>query len=601
MFVTNHLNKLWNGGLDPRTANPISLRERRTLSTTLFAVIPVVLLLFISNYYTGGERDNLYIALGTLMLVISLYIQAYTSQQLIASQLPIMSFWGVMCIAMMTVGVGGNTWAWLLCLPGIASLVAGRAAGVIWALICVITLWFFAYLEYTGYAFEFAPTVTGTNPITLAFEATMVLIMLTAATFVFVSGQLNAERKLNSTVNQLEREVHERTLAENEAKQSELAKSSFLAAMSHELRTPLNGVIGASQLLKMGELPSKKKELVDVVLHSSEILLELINNVLDLSRLDSHDIELESIPVDLRELLISTAAPLGFQAREKGVKFSIVVEDDIPEWIQGDPTRLRQVILNIVGNAVKFTNTGEISIIADTALERVRLKVTDTGIGISKQAQSSLFEPYVQADVATMRKFGGSGLGLTIVKKLVTAMGGKIAIDSVPGRGSTFTIFMPMKKASAPKATAVEIKDTRLPKLSVVVADDNAVNRMVLSRMLEQDGHSVVTMSNGKEVLEYLPDHNVNLILMDLQMPVMDGVAAMRKIRSMRGRKSETPIIAVTANVVSETPEDVLKQGMNAFLSKPFMQAELREAMQKAVVKGLQAPSVQPKTLSAER
>jgi signal transduction histidine kinase/AmiR/NasT family two-component response regulator len=601
MFLIDHLNTLWNGGLNPKTATPISLRERRTLSTTLFAVIPVVMLLFISNYYTGGERDNLYIALGTATLVISLYIQAYTNQQLIASQLPLMSFWGVMSLAMMTVGVGGNTWAWLLCLPGIASLVAGRVAGVIWAIICVITLWFFAYLEYTGYAFEFAPATTGSDPITLAFEATMVLVMLTAATFVFVSGQLNAERKLNSTVNQLEREVHERTLAENEAKQSELAKSSFLAAMSHELRTPLNGVIGASQLLKVGELPSKKKELVDVVLHSSETLLELINNVLDLSRLDSNEIELESIPVDLRELLNSTAAPLGFQAREKGVKFSIVVEDDIPEWIQADPTRLRQVILNIVGNAVKFTNTGEISIIVDTALERVRLKVTDTGIGIPKQAQSSLFEPYVQADLATMRKFGGSGLGLTIVKKLVTAMGGKIVVDSVSGRGSTFTIFMPMKRVGAPKKKVAEKKDTRLPKLSVVVADDNAVNRMVLSRMLEQDGHSVVTMSNGKEVLEYLPDHDVSLILMDLQMPVMDGVAAMRRIRSMRGRKSETPIIAVTANVVSETPEDVIKQGMNAFLSKPFMHSELREAMQQAVVKGLQARSVQPKVLSAER
>lgn len=601
MFITDHFKRLWNGGLNPVTADATSLRERRTLSTTLFAVIPVVILLFVSNYYTGGERDNLYIALGTAMLVISLYIQAYTSQQKLAAQLPIMSFWGVMCVAMMTVGISGNTWAWLLCLPAIASLVSGRMSGVVWAVICALTLWFFAYLEYTGFDFEFAPSTVGAEPIAMAFEATMVLIMLTAATFVFISGQLNAERKLMLTVNDLEREVHERTLAENEAKQSELTKSSFLSAMSHELRTPLNGVIGASQLLKQGELPSKKRELVDVVLHSSQTLLELINNVLDLSRLDSHEIELESIPLDIRELMSSTTAPLGFQAREKGVKFNVVVEDDIPEWIEGDPTRLRQVILNLVGNAVKFTNTGEISIVADTALERIRFKIEDTGIGISKEAQSSLFEPYVQADIAIMRKFGGSGLGLTIVKKLVTTMGGKIVVDSVPGRGSTFTVFLPLKRTKAPRVKESEPKDKRIPRMSIVVADDNAVNCMILSRMLEQDGHRVVTMSNGKEVLEYLPEHDVNLIFMDLQMPVMDGVAAMRKIRALRGRKAEIPIIAVTANVVSETPEDVIRQGMDEFLSKPFLQAELREKMQKVMSGRLVAPQAQPKSLSAER
>ncbi|NKB32837.1 MAG: response regulator [Pseudomonadales bacterium] len=601
MLLTDHLRKLWNGGLNPAKANPTSLRERRTLSTTIFAVIPVVILLFISNYYTGGERDNLYIALASGMLLVSLYIQAYTSQQLIASQLPIMSFWAVICIAMMTVGVSGNTWAWLLCMPAIASLVAGRAAGIIWALACALTLWFFAYLEFTGFTFEFALATTNAQPFAMAFEATMVLIMLTAATFVFVSGQLNAERKLNSTVNQLEREVHERALAENEARQSEQAKSSFLAAMSHELRTPLNGVIGASQLLKVGELPSKKRELVDVVLYSSQTLLELINNVLDLSRLDSHEIELESIPVDLRELIGSAMAPLSFQAREKGVKFSAVVEDDIPEWIVGDPTRLRQVMINLVGNAVKFTNTGEITVVVDTALERIRLKIEDTGIGISKDAQSSLFEPYVQADIATMRKFGGSGLGLTIVKKLITAMGGKIVVDSVPGRGSTFTVFMPLKRTRAPVKKLTEVKETRLPKMSVLVADDNAVNRMVLSRMLEQDGHRVVSMSNGKEVLEYLPDHDVNMVFMDLQMPVMDGVAAMRKIRNMRGRKAETPIIAVTANVVSETPEDVIKQGMDAFLAKPYLHTELREAMHNAAAKSPVAPVAHSKRMGAER
>jgi CheY-like chemotaxis protein len=219
---------------------------------------------------------------------------------------------------------------------------------------------------------------------------------------------------------------------------------------------------------------------------------------------------------------------------------------------------------------VKFTNTGEVSVVLDTALERMRLKVTDTGIGINTQAQSSLFEPYVQADKTTMRKFGGSGLGLTIVKQLVSAMGGKIVVNSVPGRGSIFTVFLPMKSMRPPAIKPTSRSEIKLPSLSVVVADDNAVNRMVLSRLLEADGHKVVTMSNGREELDYLPDHVVSVIMMDLQMPVMDGVTAVRKIRAMDGSRSTIPVIAVTAKVVHEDPRDLIRSGMTVFLSKPF-------------------------------
>ncbi len=583
MFLINHLKFLWNGGLQPSASDPITLRERRTLSTTIFFVLPVAIGLIVSNFYTGGERDNIYIAVATVVVFFGLYLQAYFNQQLLASQIPLFAFWVVMCLAMLSVGVWANTWAWLLCLPAIASMVAGRMAGVIWAVICAITLWVFAYMQFTGYEFAFSGPMEGFQPLTLAFEASLVLLMLASATFVFRNTQVKAEKRLNETVHQLEKEVHERTLAENEARQSEQAKASFLAAMSHELRTPLNGVIGASQLLKEGDLPSKKKELVDVVLQSSETLLELINNVMDLSRLDSQLIELEKVPVNLAELLRSTLAPLAFQAKEKAVKFSLVIEDDIPEFVLGDPTRLRQILLNLVGNAVKFTNTGEIDIVLDTALERLRLKVSDTGIGITKQAQASLFEPYVQAEKTTMRRFGGSGLGLTIVKQLVSAMEGKIVVNSVPGRGSTFTVFLPLQKAKAPAIKPTSRADINLPSLSIVVADDNAVNRMVLSRLLEADGHKVVTMSNGREVLDYLPDHIVNVIMMDLQMPVMDGVTAVRKIRSMDGSRSTIPVIAVTANVVHEDPSDLIASGMTGFLGKPFRQEELRSALQKAM------------------
>jgi len=583
MFLINHLKFLWNGGLDPALANPVQLRERRTLSSTIFFVLPIAVGLFISNYYTGGERDNIYIAIATLIVFFGLYLQAYFNQQLLASQIPIFSFWAVMCLAMSTVGVSGNTWAWLLCLPAIGSLVAGRTAGVLWSIICAATLWTFAYLQATGHEFEYATLGVATQPLTLAFEATLVLIMLTTATFVFRSGQVEAERKLNRTVKQLEKEVHDRTIAENEARQSEQAKASFLAAMSHELRTPLNGVIGAAQLLMGGELSSKKKELMDVVLQRSETLMELINIVLDLSRLDSNSISLEAVPINIRELLRTTLAPLGFQAKSKELKFTIIIEDDVPDYIEGDPTRLRQILLNLVGNAVKFTTVGEITVVLDTALERLRLKITDTGIGIAKQAQASLFEPYVQANLSTMRKFGGSGVGLTIVKQVVSAMQGKIVVQSVPGRGTSFTVFLPLKQTSAPKIKLDKPDTIKLPALSIVVADDNAVNRMVLSRMLEEDGHSVVTLSNGKEVVEYMADHEASVILMDLQMPILDGMSAVRKIRAMSGPRSTTPVIAVTANVVPQHRQEIMDSGMNGFLGKPFRKEELREALRQSL------------------
>ena len=284
-------------------------------------------------------------------------------------------------------------------LSAISSLVAGRLSGVLWAFICGITLWSFAWLQYNGYQFEFGSVTTGIEPLVLAFEATLVLIMLTVAIFIFRSGQLSAEERLNSTVNQLEKEVHDRSLAEAEARQSEEAKSTFLAAMSHELSPPpLNGVIGASHLLQNdGGLSQKKQELVNVVLRSSETLLELINNVLDLSRLDADAIELEREPLDLRDVVGSSVEPLRFQAQEKGLSFNLLVENDLPAWIKGDSARLLQVVLNLVGNAVKSTNSGEVSVIVDTALERICTKISDIGIGIPTKAQASLFEPYVQA------------------------------------------------------------------------------------------------------------------------------------------------------------------------------------------------------------
>lgn len=252
MFLIIHLKLLWNAGLPPASADPVRLRERRTLSTTIFFVLPVAIGLIVSNYYTGVERDNVYIAIATVVVFLGLYLKAYFNQQLLASQIPLAAYWVVMCLTMTSVGVWANTWAWLLCLPAIGFLVAGRIAGVVWTVIYILTLWVFAYMQYSGYEFPFSGPMEGDRALTLAFEASLVVVMLYSAAFVFRNAQTTAEKKLSDTVKELEKVVHDRTFAENEARQSKQAKASFLAAMNHELRTPLNGVIGASQLLMDG-------------------------------------------------------------------------------------------------------------------------------------------------------------------------------------------------------------------------------------------------------------------------------------------------------------------------------------------------------------
>lgn len=585
MSFKSHIQKLWNGGLDPANSDPIALRERRTISTTAFVLIPVAMLLMLSNLYTNAERDNPQIAAALVVVLSCIYIQAYFNQQKLAANLGIFSFWVVVAVAMNATGVWGRAWAWLLPIAPIATLVAGRVSGGIWALICLATLWVFSILQSNGYEFALAQQLATDPPQFVAIEGSIIMCMLTIATFIFRTTQSRTERNLRDTVNLLEQEVAERKMAEDEARRSEQAKSAFLEAMSHELRTPLNGVIGASRLLQDSGMPAGKRELVDIIMESSESLLELSNNVLDLSSLDSGKVKLEKIPIDIRELVAKTLVPLQFQAGKKGFEIVSQFDEALPHLILGDPTRLRQILINLVGNAVKFTDKGEVRIEVDLALERLRFRISDTGVGIPKHAQANLFEPYIQADVETMRRYGGSGLGLAIVKKLVNAMGGKIMVQSVPLEGSTFTFFIPFEKADHVRLTQAGTGSRKLPSLRLMVVDDNAVNRMVLARLLEKDEHDVISFSSGREALDYLTDHDVDAILMDILMPGMDGITTMRKIRAMESRISSVPIIAITANVKKGDSKLVLDAGMDGFVGKPFRYEELLSVLQKGLRK----------------
>lgn len=533
------------------------------------------------NAARGLHGDNPIIGAGLLLVFMALYVQAKWNAPKFAANIGVVGFWGILVLVMLSSGLLGQTWLWLFGVPAIAALLGGLMSGIFWSVVSALSIWGFTALQITGRLTldDEVKTFDNAYVLGLAFEGTLVLALLCIAVLIFRHAENAAQESLKSSVLSLKREVHHRALAEENARNSERSKSTLLATMSHELRTPLNGVIGAIQLLIQSDLESEKTEYANVALDSGEILLELINNIMDLSSLESGSIKLEKIAIDLRIFLKKTTAPFEFQARSRDLDFVLDIDESAPHYIMGDPTRLRQLLINLVGNALKFTESGEVSIKAEIKNDRLGIVISDSGIGIPEEAQVSLFEPYVQADSSTTRKYGGSGLGLSIVKKLITAMDGSIAVNSVPGKGSQFTISLPCEVSELKPLEAEEVVQYEVIPLKILVADDNAVNRMVLSRLLEKDGHSVVSVSNGREAVDYIIHHEVDAVLMDIQMPELDGIAATEQIRNFNSEKSTTPIIAITANTSSEAIERMLKSGMNNYVAKPFKYEDLRDVL----------------------
>jgi signal transduction histidine kinase len=581
VFLKQQLLYLWNGGLDPDRAGPNELRERRTISTSILLLAPVGGVVMVINAARGLHGDNPIIGAGLLLVFMALYVQAKWNAPKFAANIGVVGFWGILVLVMLSSGLLGQTWLWLFGVPAIAALLGGLMSGIFWSVVSALSIWGFTALQITGRLTldDEVKTFDNAYVLGLAFEGTLVLALLCIAVLIFRHAENAAQESLKSSVLSLKSEVHHRALAEENARDSERSKSTLLATMSHELRTPLNGVIGAIQLLIQSDLESEKTEYANVALDSGEILLELINNIMDLSSLESGSIKLEKIAIDLRNFLKKTTAPFEFQARSRDLDFVLDIDESAPHYIMGDPTRLRQLLINLVGNALKFTESGEVSIKAEIKNDRLGIVISDSGIGIPEEAQVSLFEPYVQADSSTTRKYGGSGLGLSIVKKLITAMDGSIAVNSVPGKGSQFTISLPCEVSELKPLEAEEVVQYEVIPLKILVADDNAVNRMVLSRLLEKDGHSVVSVSNGREAVDYIIHHEVDAVLMDIQMPELDGIAATEQIRNFNSEKSTTPIIAITANTSSEAIERMLKSGMNNYVAKPFKYEDLRDVL----------------------
>jgi len=397
------------------------------------------------------------------------------------------------------------------------------------------------------------------------------------------------ELRLKDTNILLEQKVKERTL---ELEKASKAKSDFLATISHELRTPLNGILGPVDILtNLASNTNEQKELLEIAKISASQMYVIINDILDFTKIESGELTFEKIEFSLQKILKNIFQMITTQINKKKLKIEVLRDDDIKDTLIGDPTRLTQILLNLINNAIKFTHKGSIKIkiskLSQLNNDFILFQVIDTGIGIEKEKITHLFEPFVQADSSTTRLFGGSGLGLSIVKKLVELQGGKIECQSELNKGSNFSFSLPLvDKVNMTESQTIE-KPTldKNTSLNVLVVEDNTINQIVAKKFLHKLNHRVFVVSNGEEAITELKKNTYDIIFMDWRMPVMDGITATKLIRSMSKPLSDIIIIGFTANVFDEDIKTCLAAGMDDIVKKPLILEELKQAIEKNYIR----------------
>ncbi len=493
--------------------------------------------------------------------------------------------WSV--LATRAIVVYGTTWTGLL-------------AVFISALLCTMSL--LVYTHDLAVILGFIAIVLGPPTLALLVTGSTNALGLAAAVVIFViylvlQGRQFHRENWQARVNTKLLEIRAAELedARNQAEAANLAKSEFLANMSHEIRTPMYGIVGSAEQLLKVDLPAGSREDVETVTMSAGVLLDLIDDVLDFSKIEAGKMALQTVGfrlTDVADLVMEMFAP---RAAEKQITLELSIAEGVPVRLLGDPSRLQQVLINLISNAIKFTDEGHVKLSIEpesgTSGEApIRFNVSDTGIGISRDVQDVLFDAFTQADSSTTRRFGGTGLGLAISKRIVDLMGGRISIESVPGVGSTFTFVVPLQRLGTdeiPLELAASILQSgsrsRRPRRTflILLVEDNPVNQMVASKQLELLGFRAEAVDDGQQALDALEQHDYDLVLMDCQMPNLDGYEATRRVRAQEGDRKHTPIIAMTAHAVKGDREKCLAAGMDDYLSKPFRETELETMLER--------------------
>lgn len=466
---------------------------------------------------------------------------------------------------------------WFLIIPLAGGLLGGQRVGLVWSVITAIIVTTYTGLHLLGIAL---PVVEMQSPpAAMVMSQSIALVFMISATMMtFQQNQRWAEQQTAQAITLLQQEVQERRIAEEKALEANRAKSLFLAMMSHELRTPMNGVLGMAQLLLLEEQSPEHREYTETIQESGTILMELLDGLLDFAKIESGRLVLENRPFELHQAMQSPINLMRGRAVQKGLSLSLELDSKLPTFILGDEIRLRQMVLNLLSNAIKFTRQGEVLLrVTQTPAGLLSISVKDTGIGISSDALDHIFEPFHQADSTITRQFGGTGLGLSIVASLAEMMGGTITADSIEDSGSTFTIVIPLQEEQSQppqKAAALPSRSH----LHVLLVEDNTINQLVASRLLDSLGCKTTVAGNGLEALEKLKTTPFDLVLMDIQMPVMDGLEATKRIRAQQ--HLSLPVVGLTASAMHADRQACLHVGMQDVLLKPLQRTALSTILQ---------------------
>ncbi|WP_426668344.1 ATP-binding protein [Mucilaginibacter sp. McL0603] len=564
---------------------------------------------------------GLWLAIITVAAILAtLYIQhrqilSYSTSMLLLSILILFKYltfrprWGIISHILLVLGTMVNLTNVFITLQSVNIVTAqitlliivfsfymlGQTCGLFYSLVNLIPILIFLVLEYDNtYFIPLKPKVVDGSTMIIAIFANFIFIIFIQNHF--YRAFIKSIKQLKATAEERGNLNVEFEKAIEKVEKSSQAKSEFLSTMSHEIRTPMNAVIGMTNLLIMGNPRPDQKDNLDILKFSANNLLALVNDVLDFNKIESGKVVFENLKFNLVELMQNVCGGQKLKAEEKGLNFILEIDDSLRNReFFGDPTRLTQIVFNLISNAIKFTHTGNVWVKVTQLEDRhntvtVDFAVKDTGIGIEKENLDAIFEPFTQESITTTRQYGGTGLGLAIVKRLLELQGLQMSVLSQPGIGSEFSFNLEFPVSTE---TATELAEKQplvlngnegMNSLRVLIAEDNLVNVMLMKKLFSKWGITPTIAENGERAVEIAQYGNFDIILMDLQMPVMNGFDAAVEIRKIRDpKKANTPIIALTASALLDIKERVFSSGMNDYVSKPFKPDELREKMQNLV------------------